>query len=543
MRDLKTLMTWDSIRDARQRLAREQGTIIKDWGGQFPIALVYPSSYYIGMSTLGIHAIYKLLNGYSNVICERAFWEGKSAGGKASPLSIESQRPLTDFAAIAFSITYELDYFNVVQVLKASGIPLYAADRDESYPLIIAGGPCVMANPMPLAPFFDCLCIGEAEPILPAMLPVLIETAGAERSEVLSALFNLPGIYVPQHPTGKPVVRQWAKNLDDFPVHSVIITPDTELGDMYLLEVERGCEWGCRFCLISNTYHPRRFRSLDSLVAQAEEGLHYRKRLGLVGPVVSDYPQFDELVGRLRQMGVEISVSSLRIKPLPSLLLGELVRGSARTVTLAPEAGSERLRRVIKKGITEDDILGAMHKVAEQGIKQVKLYFMLGLPSETDEDIEAIISLTLKCKAILEQKLGNCRITLTVSPFIPKAGTPFQWLPMEQLSTINHRLSLLKNKLPPKGIKIKTESVAWSEVQAALSRGDTKLAEVLADMDGVSLAGWRGAMEKYHLDIDDYAHRTWDINKPLPWLPILSGADPVHLEIELKRAMGKADAH
>jgi len=493
-------MGWDEIRKARQRLVREEGAVVKEWGGRLPIALVYPNSYYTGMSSLGVHAIYSLLNSYGNVVCERAFWEKDNGAQQHSPLSLESQRPLSDFAVVAFSVTYEVDYLNIANILKAGGIPLYAADRDERHPLVIAGGPCIMANPMPLSPFFDCLCIGEAEPILPAMLPVISEGIGGGRDELLKALASLPGIYVPQYYSGATVVRQWVENLDDFPANSVIFTPDTELGGLYLIEVERGCRWGCRFCLVRNCLHPMRFRSLDSLIAQAEEGLKYRKRLGLVGPAVADHPQVEELVVELRRMGAELSISSLRIRPLSRIILRELVKGGARTIALAPEAGSQRLRQLINKGISEDDILESMDKVAEQRIRLLKLYFMIGLPSETDEDIEEIINLALRYKNIIDRRQTSCRIALSVAPFVPKAGTPFQWLPMASLATLKRRLALLKSSLPPKGIKIKAESPAWS-IQGVLARGDVKLAEVLADVERVSLSGWRQAAEKHHLDI------------------------------------------
>jgi radical SAM superfamily enzyme YgiQ (UPF0313 family) len=530
-------MAWDEIKKARRRLSREQGTIIKDWGGRIPIALVYPNSYYLGMSNLGLHAIYYLLNSYSQVVGERAFWEIENRDNRLPPLCLESQRPLSDFAVLAFSISYELDYFNVVQILKASGIPLYAADRDERYPLVIAGGPCIIANPLPLSPFFDCLCIGEAEPIVPAMLPIIAEGIGGRRSDLLKALASLPGIYVPQYYSGKPVVRQWAKNLNDFPVTSTILTPDTELGGLYLIEVERGCNWGCRFCLVNKAFRPMRYRSVDNLIAQAKQGLKYRKRLGLVGAAVSDHPQIEELLLRLGQIGAELSISSLRIRPLSSIVLRELAKGEARTISLAPEAGSERLRQVIKKGISEDDILEAMGKVAEQGIRQVKLYFMIGLPSETEEDIEGIIKLTLKCKGVLDRQQAGCRLVLNISPFVPKAGTPFQWLPMTQPSILNRRLSLLKNGLMPKGVGLKWESPMWSQVQGVLARGDIKIAEVLANTEEVSLSGWRKATEKCHLDINFYVHQRWDTNQRLPWEILDLGTKPGHLELELDRAL------
>ena len=520
-----------------KQLPREKGTIFKDWGGRLPVALVYPNSYYLGMSNLGIHTVYRLLNDHRRVVGERAFWGKKTREKNLPPLAIESQRPLADFAVLAFSISFELDYLNVVNILKASGLPLYATERDERHPLVIAGGPCITANPMPLSPFCDCLCIGEAEPLISTLLPVLLEGANGKRDELLKALTALPGIHVPRYDSGNPVVRQWAKNLDDYPATSVILTPDTELGDLYLIEVERGCNWGCRFCLVGTTFAPMRFRSADRLLEQAEQGLKYRKRIGLVGPAVTDHPEIEEILYGLRRMGAGLSISSLRIKPLSSRMMELLAEGGARTITLAPEAGSERLRRVIRKGFTEDDILSAISQVAAQGTKQLKLYFMLGLPTETDEDIGEIISLILKGKTIVDRQQTGTRLSLNIAPFVPKAGTPFQWLPMSTLPTLNQRLSLLKKSLPARVVQLKYESPAWSQIQAVLSRGDSSLAKVLADMEELSLAGWRRAVEKNHLDIDFYVNQRWGTSQKLPWEIIDSGTKGAHLERELARAL------
>jgi radical SAM superfamily enzyme YgiQ (UPF0313 family) len=488
------------------------------------------------MSNLGLHAIYRLLNSYDEVVAERAFREKDNRETKLTALSMESQRPLSDFAVLAFSISYELDYFNVVPILKSSGIPLYAIDRDERHPIIIAGGPCITANPMPISPFFDCLCIGEAEPILPAMVPILSEGISEKRDRLLKTLTSLHGIYAPQYSV-TPVVRQWARNLDDFPVASAILTPDTELGDLYLIEVERGCNWSCRFCLVSTTFSPMRIRSVDKLIEQAKQGLKYKRRLGLVGPAVSDYPQLEKLLASLRQMGAEFSISSLRISHLADKVLNEMVKGGARTIALAPETGSERLRQVIKKGICEDDILESVGKIAKQGIKQLKLYFMIGLPSETDADIEEIMKMTIRCKNIIDRQRGGTRLTLNIAPFVPKAGTPFQRLPLAPLPTLNHHLSRLKSSLSPRGIKIKSESPAWSHVQGVLARGGAEIAEVLADIEELSLAEWRYAVEKYHLDIDFYANKQWSESQKLPWAVIDSGTKAEYLEAELSKAL------
>jgi radical SAM superfamily enzyme YgiQ (UPF0313 family) len=329
-------------------------------------------------------------------------------------------------------------------------------------------------------------------------------------------------------------------NLEEFPVHSSVLTPDTELGDLYLIEVERGCRWFCRFCMVCGAFRPMRSQSLDILIGQARVGLKYRRRLGLVGPVVSDHPQFEELLARLRGMGAEISVSSLRVKPFHPLVLHELAEGRTTSVALAPETGSERLRRVINKGITDDDILEAVGEVSKYKISQLRLYFMLGLPTETDDDAAAIADLSLRCKDVLEKNGSSPRLMLSIAPFVPKPGTPFQWLPMEAPSVIKRRLAILKNILQPRGIKVTGDSPAWSEVQAVLARGDEKLAEVLADMKAVSLPEWRKAMKKHGLNIDGYAHRKWGLETSLPWSVIDSGTGLEYLKRELEQALASA---
>jgi radical SAM superfamily enzyme YgiQ (UPF0313 family) len=463
------------------------------------------------MSNLGIQVIYSLINNYPDAICERVFYEPSDN----IPLAMESQRPLSDFAVLAFSLNFELDYFNISQILKLSGIPVYAKDRDETHPIVIAGGPCVTVNPMPISPFFDCLCIGEAEAILPALLPVFKERSSEDRQALLNELAKLPGVYVPGI-TERPVRRQWLADLDTSPVHSTVLTRETELGEMYLIEVQRGCKWGCRFCLVNCAYKPMRVHSCNSLISQAKEGLKRRKRLGLVGPAVTDHPQIEELVSQLHGMGAEISVSSLRIRPLPSTVLGEVAKGTT-TVALAPEAGSQRLRNYIHKGINEDHIFRAVEKVGDQGVKQLKLYFMIGLPSENDDDIIEMAELVLRCKAILDTHVRTSRITLTIAPFIPKAGTHFQREGMESIAVIKYRLALLKSRLPEKGISVKNESIDWSEVQAILSRGDENLAIPLANMVRTSLAEWRRVTTNTQFDTNFHAHAKWDAKQELPW--------------------------
>ena len=535
--------TRDKTKPPRDVRSRENGTIIKDWGGKLPVALIYPNSYYLGMSNLGIHTIYKLLNDYDDVVCERVFWEKENSDKNTPPLSIESHRPLSDFSVLAFSVSYELDYFNVISILRVSGIPLYATDRYETHPLVIAGGPCITANPTPLSPFFDCLGIGEAESLLPAMLPVLSEGTGGNRDDLLKTLAALPGIYVPAYPPKTPVVRQWAKDIDSFATTSVVLTPDTELKDLYLIEAERGCQRGCRFCLVNCIFSPMRFRSVDKLTEQAENGLQYRKRIGLVGPAVTDHPRIVDLLDNLTRLGAQLSISSLRISSLSDEVIDMLAKGNARTITIAPEAGSQRLRRLINKGISDSDILEVADIVGGNRFKNLKLYFMIGLPSETDGDIEDIIKLALSIKSRLDRYQSSTRLNLNIAPFVPKAGTPFQWLPMASLDTLNRRLSLLKKSLPARGIKVKTESPAWSHIQGTLSRGDIRLAEALANIDEISLSGWRKAITTCHLDMDYYIHRKWDTSRKLPWSIIDTGSDEKRLYAEMEKALTEQFNH
>ena len=520
-------MNWKVIARIRKILAREQGTIFKDWGGRISIALVYPNSYWVGMSNLGFQTLYRLFNQHDRIVCERVFLEDEI-------LSLESQRPLGDFDVVAFSLPYELDYLNLVKILRQSQIPLFAADRDERHPLLLAGGAAVTANPEPLAPLLDVFVIGEGEAVLSDLVQVLT-TCLEPRHELLRELSRLPGVYVPELRPER-VKRVWAEEVDDFPTTSTVFTPDTEFGSLYLMEIARGCKWGCRFCLAGFLFRPMRPRSASRLLDQAREGVSRGLRIGLVGATISDHPEIEELVLGLREMGAEFSVSSLRLKPLPHVLLRALAEGKAQSISLAPEAASETLRQVINKNLSSDDIVRVVAEAADAGIRQLKLYFMIGLPTETDEEAAEITRLALDLKRVLEQRRANTRLILNLTPFVPKASTPFQWLPMERAETLKRRLDSIRQSARKKGIEVKSESIEESLIQGLLSRGDRGLAQVLAQVSQPSLSTWRRALEGAGID-PDFIHRESDLDKEFPWSIIDSGVRREYLHRELERAL------
>jgi len=512
-------MSWAAVEDTRRILQREQGAVVKGWGGKLPIALLYPNTYYVGMSSLALQTLYGMLNARPDVVCERAFCGFRRFEPDEIPLSLETQRQLTEFSVLATSFSFELDYLNFVSLLRRAGIPPLAAERDESYPFLLAGGPAVTANPEPLADLCDAFVIGESDEVLPRLVDALRAGIPGLRQELLQALARIPGIYAPLYPASS-VQRQWVRALDPFPTHTAVYSHATEFGDMGLIEIARGCKHACRFCLAGCLYRPQRERSVPAILEQARRAREQRQKVGLVSAAVSDYSHIDALLDGLQELGLQVSVSSLRAAPLPESLLRALAASHARTLTIAPEAGSERLRAAIHKRIRREDILEAARRAAEHRFPELKLYFMLGLPGEEDEDVQASVDLVREVTQAF-----NGRVLASVAAFVPKSHTAFEREAMAPQDVLRRRMRALQGGLRPLKVRLATDSLPWASVQAVLARGDRRLGPVLASLDAPALADWHHALQQHGLSSADFT-RARAPSEPLPWSFIHAAPTP-----------------
>ena len=489
-------------RSLQDRFAKERGACRYPPGVRTRFALVYPNTYFVGMSNLGLHIIYDLLNKRKDTACERFFLPDRTElpryeRTQTPMMSVETQTPLADFAVIGFAISFEMDYFNVVKMLMLSHVRPRAAERTERDPLVVAGGPCATFNPEPLAEIVDAFVIGEGEAIMPALMDAYHagQSAGDDRATLRRRLGRVSGVYVPALYTpvyddaghlaaftpeeGAPhsVARQWVHDLDVHPAHTVVVTEDTEF-NFYLIETARGCGRHCRFCMAGYCFRRPRNRSLAVIEKQVRAALPYGKKIGLMGAAISDYPEIDALCRSILGEGLSMSVASFRADSVTQELVEALAASGLKTLTLAPEAGSARMRAVINKGIEEHHLFTAIDLGAAAHIPNFKLYIMVGLPFEEDADIDAIIDLAVRLRSYMDERGSHGMLTLSVNPFVPKPFTPFQWMPMAGKKRLDGIMKKITQELRRhKKIVVHFESPKEALVQAILARGDRRLSE------------------------------------------------------------------
>ena len=559
------MKSWQQRERALETLSKETGYVRKPHGGRLRIALAFPNTYWVGMSNLGFQTVYRLFNAHPDIVCERVFLPPKQelaeqlAAG-APLVTLESQTPVNEFDVFAFSVSFEWDYVNVLTLLRLAGIPRYASERTQHDPLILVGGAVTFVNPEPLALFADVIAAGEAEVLIPSLEKAFGETTG--RDALLRALarergFYIPSFYEPRYRedgvlleyvvaagTDAPVpVRKAALKVTDAqdPPATSIFTPDTEFGSRFLVEVVRGCANLCRFCWAGYNYLPVRSFPTERILELARDARTHATRAGLVSIALCDHPDIERILSGLLEMGYQISPASLRLDDLTDPIVKMLVQSGERSITIAPEAGSDRMRRVINKTVTTDEILERADLIFRNGIENLKLYFMIGLPTETDEDLVAIRDLTLQLRDIMLQyarpkgKIG--KIVGSVNPLIPKPGTAYQWLPMEDPAVTDRKIKRLRSLMAGiDNVYFNIKSERHSYYQALLSLGDRRVSKAIevAERNGQN---WRAAVEETGVDADSFIFRDRSADPMLPWDIIDGGMKASFFRNEFEKSM------
>ncbi|WP_288565505.1 radical SAM protein [uncultured Veillonella sp.] len=529
------------------------------------VAIVYPNTYFVGMSNLGLHIIYEEINLRNDSVCERIFLPEKKEleaydKTKTPLMSVETQRPMHQFDVVAFDVTFEMDYFHIPLMLRHGRVPIMGKDRTEFDPIVIAGGPCATFNPEPFADFIDAFIIGEGEGIVSRVLDIIRDgkMEGLDRHAILRQLADISGVYVPSlyvpiysedgefkgYDIAEGVPKTIKRHFEMLTSggETVVATNYTEFGAMYIIEVARGCGRHCRFCMAGYCFRLPRVRPLDILKEGVERAEKLGKKVGLMGAAISDYPEVDELVNYIRSKDMRYSCASLRADSLTQAVVDGLADSGQKTITIAPETGSERLRRVINKGISEEHLQNAATLSAKSGIQHMRLYIMIGLPTETDEDIEAIVGLAERTQAHMKKVGCKGRLTLSINPFIPKPFTPFQWMAMDNQKVVEKKLQYIKKALQKnRRIEVLVESPKEAYIQGVLARGDRRLGAVIA-----ACAADRGSksfkseMKAAGLDMDDMNYRERSFDEFLPWSHLDMGMQEGYLEMEWKRSIDEA---
>jgi radical SAM family uncharacterized protein len=527
-----------NVRKPARYVGNELNSIHKDWNKiPLKVALAYPDLYEIGMSNLGIQILYHIINQQEDALAERVFcpapdMEEQLTINNLQLTSLESQQSLKEFDLLGVSLGHELTYTNLVTILKLGQIPIYSKDRGENDPLIMAGGPCVF-NPEPVADFVDFFVIGEAEEVILEIISVLRSVVSSPRSEILKKLAKLPGIYVPDHrprTADHKISKLYIKDLDSIPSPTKPIIPFVEaVHDRSVVEIMRGCKWGCKFCQAGWVTRPVREKPMDKVLEISEQLINNTgyEELSLISLSSSDYSKIEELAKRLAEKyapkRINIALPSMRTNSFSVDLAKAVSRVRPSSITIAPEAGTQRLRDVIGKNMTEADIMTGVEAAFNNGIESIKLYFMIGLPTETDEDLTGIVDLARKILKLGKSRSRRARVTINLATFIPKPHTPFQW--EEQISIEE---SLRKQKL----IRQNFKHVRWHQAEASFlegvfSRGDRKLSRVIVKawelgcrLDAWSeyfkFDLWLKALAECSIDPNEYL-KTKAQEEPLPW--------------------------
>ncbi|MDD2464553.1 MAG: radical SAM protein [Desulfobulbus sp.] len=554
------------------RLIEEIGTLRKKWKDQLPVALLYPNTYPVAVSNLGYQLVYTLLNQMAGVVCERFVYPEQGEGLR----SLESSRPLSDFPLVFGSISFEHDFPRLAAMLAAGGIPPFAADRASSIsagdPLVVLGGVGVFMNPEPLALFADLMVIGEAEPVLETLMSHLQDYAGTDRGTLLTQIATaLPGCYVPgfyhlsydeqgavekiEVDPGIParVLKVIAPEMAQA-AHSTLLSPEAELG-MYMVELGRGCSRGCRFCAAGFIYRPPRLWSAESILAGLEDRPPQMHRIGLLGMEMVSEETVDKISGYLQSHGCALSFSSLRADRITEKTLQLLAASELKSVAIAADGASERLRHLINKGLREEDLLSAAERLVGAGIFHLKLYVMIGLPTETEHDLEELIQLVEKLQErilpIGRERGRVSELALSINCFVPKPWTPFQYcafggLEDEQTKeeNVESALSGLKKKIRfirqglahLSNLHLKFDHPEQALQQAVFSRADRRIGPALLDI-GIGKSSFKQAMRQHNLEPWQYAIRSRTELEPMCWEVLDHGIRAGHLWQEYQRAL------
>jgi hypothetical protein len=472
--------------DRRALLAAERGTLYKEAATR--VALVYPSPYRAAMSSLGYQQIYRVLHGMPEVAADRAMLPDPGARDSLF-VTLEQARPVGGYPILAYSVAYELEIAGVIETLERASVPVLAVDRDARHPLVIAGGPLTFSNPAPLAPFFDVVILGEGEQLI-AELVTIARDAGFVRERVWDALAGRPGYYLPHlHGERVPPVAQADDAL--LPARSVIITPNTELANMFMTEAARGCSRGCTYCVMRrSTNGGMRIIPHDKIIAGIPPGV---PKVGLVGAAVTDHPDIRAIVRSVVDLGHEVGISSLRADKLDDELVGLLARGGYRTLTVAADGASERMRRIIERSTQAKHLLRSAELAAAHRLHTLKIYMMLGVPDESDGDVDELIAFSKELAAI------HPRVAYGLAPFVAKRNTPLDGTAFAGIDVVEARLARLRKGLSAAGlggkVSVRPTSARWAWVEYMIAQGESSagLAVLDAHRAGGSFAAYKRA--------------------------------------------------